>query len=213
MRAIAGVVFFLFITNIFPQTINLRDTTNQFDYIIITVPEFVSACQPLKDHKEHNRNLKTIIVDTTAIFAEFNTDTTKQDDIRRFLSYAGTYWQEPKPQFVFIVGNTSKVPSYHLKDFLGVNGPLSQTDYYYSQNFYDPDTLKKDFLVGRLPASNINEVSKYSQKIFYYEDTLLNIDYDKVLLIAQYDSSNHYLNTLEGITHSIPTIYQKKTLL
>ena len=64
------------------QPITLRDTTNQYDYIIITVPEFVNACGPFKQHKETVRDFRTLIVDTTQIFAEFDTSATPQDNIR-----------------------------------------------------------------------------------------------------------------------------------
>ncbi len=54
------------------QQISLRDTTNQYDYIIITVPNIVNTCVPFKQHKENVRGFSTLIVDTTQIFAEFD---------------------------------------------------------------------------------------------------------------------------------------------
>jgi len=78
------------------QPITLRDTTNQYDYIIITVPEFVSACEPFKQHKETVRDFRTLIVDTTQIFAEFDSSSTPQDNIRNFVSYAGTFLEAAK---------------------------------------------------------------------------------------------------------------------
>ena len=69
-------VFFAFHTT-FSQTVTLRDTTNQYEYIIITVPEFVSACEPFKQHKEIVRDFRTLIVDTTQIFAEFDSSVTR----------------------------------------------------------------------------------------------------------------------------------------
>jgi hypothetical protein len=88
------------------QQITLRDTTNQYDYIIITVPEYINACVPFKQHKETVRGFNTLIVDTTQIFAEFDTSATPQDDIRDFISYAGTFWQEPRPKFFFDCRNS-----------------------------------------------------------------------------------------------------------
>lgn len=93
-------IFFAFQTT-FSQTVTLRDTTNQYDYIIITVPEFVSACEPFKQHKETVRDFRTLIVDTTQIFSEFDSSLTPQDNIRDFISYAGTFWKEPRPNYFF----------------------------------------------------------------------------------------------------------------
>lgn len=93
-------IFFAFQTT-FSQTVTLRDTTNQYDYIIITVPAFVSACEPFKQHKETVRDFRTLIVDTTQIFSEFDSSLTPQDNIRDFISYAGTFWKEPRPNYFF----------------------------------------------------------------------------------------------------------------
>jgi len=54
-----GITFFLLLVSfsvLHSQAVTLRDTTNQYDYIIITVPEFVNACIPFKQHKETIRS-------------------------------------------------------------------------------------------------------------------------------------------------------------
>ena len=96
-RSVFFFVIFSFQT-ILSQTITLRDTTNQYDYIIITVPELVTSCESFKQHKETVRDFRTLVVDTTQIFAEFDSSETRQDNIRNFISYAGTFWKEPKPK-------------------------------------------------------------------------------------------------------------------
>lgn len=63
---------------LYSQPITLRDTTNQYDYIIITIPEFVNACEPFRLHKETVRDFRTLIVDTTQIYAEFDSSATPQ---------------------------------------------------------------------------------------------------------------------------------------
>ncbi|GBD88840.1 hypothetical protein BMS3Abin03_02782 [bacterium BMS3Abin03] len=64
MKGFIVILAILYNQFVYSQTVTLRDTTNQYDYIIITVPEFVSACIPFKEHKEDVMGLKTIIVDT-----------------------------------------------------------------------------------------------------------------------------------------------------
>ena len=108
-----GITFFLLIvsfSSLYSQPITLLDTTNQYDYIIITAPEFVTACEPFRQHKETVRGFSTLIVDTTQIFAEFDTSATPQDNIREFISYAGTFWKEPRPKFFLLVGTVSCNP-------------------------------------------------------------------------------------------------------
>jgi hypothetical protein len=100
-NTIKGITFFLLLvgfSSLHSQSVTLRDTTNQYDYIIITVPEFVNSCEPFKQHKETVRDFSTLIVDMTQIFAEFDSSATPQDNIRDFISYAETFWKEPKPK-------------------------------------------------------------------------------------------------------------------
>jgi Peptidase family C25/Secretion system C-terminal sorting domain len=167
---------------ILPQGIDLRDTTNQYDYIIITVPEFVQACQAFKQHKEDIRHFSVLLVDTTQIYNQFNSDTTGEDNIRDFISYAGTYWRNPKPKYILLVGNRSKIPSFPMYNIY-----LLWTDFYYTQNIYDQNTDDKDFEVGRVPAQTQQEIYNYFNKVINYEASEDSILSNNAILWAQHD--------------------------
>jgi hypothetical protein len=167
-----GITFFLLLVSfsfLHSQPVTLRDTTNQYDYIIITVPEFVNACEPFRQHKEIVRDFRTLIVDTTQIYAEFDSSAAPQDNIRDFISYAGTFWKEPRPKFFLIVGTVSDVPNFLIPD----NGPPPITyfnsDYYYSQNIYENDPYTTDFYIGRIPCKEEIEIYNYFSKVIDYE--------------------------------------------
>ena len=167
-----GIIFFLLLVSfsaLHSQPVTLRDTTNQYDYIIITVPEFVSACESFKQHKETVRDFRTIIVDTTQIFAEFDSSAAPQDNIRDFISYAGTFWKEPRPKFFLIVGTVSDVPNF----LIPFNGPPTNTyfnsDFYYCQNIYENDSTTTDFYIGRIPSKNVTEIENYFIKVIDFE--------------------------------------------
>ena len=164
-----GLTFFLLlisITTLYSQPITLRDTTNQYDYIIITVPEFVNACEPFKQHKETIRDFRTIIVDTTQIFAEFDSSATPQDNIRNFISFAGTFWKEPRPKFFLIIGRVADIPNFQIPDPYSV---YCQSDFYYGNSIYENDSTTTDFLVGRIPCKSENELENYFSKVIDYE--------------------------------------------
>jgi hypothetical protein len=164
-----GITFFLLLISfsfIHSQQVTLRDTTNQYDYIIITVPEFVSACEPFRQHKETVRGFNTLIVDTTQIFAEFDTSATPQSNIRNFISYAGTFWEEPRPKFFLIAGTVSDVPNFQIQ-WQGF--PNAQSDYYYTQCILENDSTTTDFYIGRIPSRNIDELQNYFDKVIEYE--------------------------------------------
>ena len=163
-----GITFFLLLVTfsvLHSQPVTLRDTTNQYDYIIITVPEFVSACEPFKQHKETVRDFRTLIVDTTQIIAEFDSSATPQDNIRNFISYAGTFWKEPRAKYFLIVGTVQMVPNFQIP----FQYTYLQSDYYYSQNIYETDSTTTDFYIGRIPSKNVTEIENYFIKVIDFE--------------------------------------------
>jgi len=228
-----GITFFLLLVSIsaiHSQPVTLRDTTNQYDYIIITIPEFVNACEPFRQHKETVRDFRTLIVDTTQIYAEFDSSATPQDNIRDFISYAGTFWKEPRPKFFLIAGTVSDVPNFQIP-FPSQPTAYWHSDYYYCQNIYENDTTTTDFYIGRIPGKNETEVTNYFLKVISYEsddslhswmnnalflcagDGIQNLEfafelasllpsYIKPFYIAENDTSQYY-GTLDSIYQAI----------
>ena len=201
------ITFFLLLVSfsaLHSQPVTLRDTTNQYDYIIITIPEFVNACEPLRQHKETVRDFRTLIVDTTQIFAEFNSSSTSQDNIRDFISFAGTFWKEPGPKFFLIVGTVSDVPNFQIP-FPSQPTVYFHSDYYYGQNIYEIDSTITDFLIGRIPGKDETEISNYFFKVMDYE--LNNTIYswmNNALFLCAGESSNN-VNVAFGIAASFPS--------
>lgn len=105
MRSCIVLLFVFMLQPVFSQPATHSDTTNQYDYVIITVPEFKAVCEPFKLHKETVRNFKVLVVDTTDIFKEFDSSLIKQDNIKNFVSYAGTYWRSPRPKYFLLAGD------------------------------------------------------------------------------------------------------------
>lgn len=165
-------VLFAVNTSILSQPVSLQDTTNRYDYIIITTPEFVSACSSFKAHKEEVRDFDVLVVDTSQIFAEFNSSQKPEENIREFISYAGTYWREPLPKYFLIAGDLEKIPNKKfLYSFFSLNDTI-ETDYYYTQSIYDNNTIGVDFYVGRVSANNELQLGNYFAKVIEYESDI-----------------------------------------
>jgi hypothetical protein len=184
-----GITFFLLLVTfsaLHSQSVTLRDTTNQYDYIIITVPEFVNACEPFRQHKETVRDFRTLVVDTTQIFAEFDSSAAPQDNIRNFISYAGTFWKEPRPKYFMLVGDLTKVPSFpDIFNFAGIID-TAYTDFRYSVNMYSNDTTTCYFQIGRVPAEYEYEIQNYTSKLINYEiDTSFSNWMNKNFVVKQ----------------------------
>jgi hypothetical protein len=197
-----GITFFLLLfsfSSLHSQPGTLRDTTNRYDYIIITIPEFVNVCGPFKQHKETVRDFRTLIVDTTQIFAEFDSSTTPQENIRNFISYAGTFWSEPKPKFFLVAGTVNDVPNFPIPSL--TQPPIySYSDYYYGQNIYENDTTTTDFYIGRIPSRNIDELHNYFNKVIDYEaNSVLQSWMNNNLFICENDIQFGFLDAAISI--------------
>ena len=118
MKVLIILLVMCITSSIIPQGISLRDTTNQYDYIIITIPEFVSTCEPFQQHKEMVRNYNTLIVSTNQIYAEFDSSAAGENNIRNFLSYAISFWQNPKPVFALIAGSVQFIPNRLTAEYM-----------------------------------------------------------------------------------------------
>jgi hypothetical protein len=206
MKGITFSLLLVSISAIHSQPVTLRDTTNQYDYIIITIPEFVNACEPFRQHKETVRDFRTIIVDTAQIYAEFDSSAAPQDNIKDFISYAGTFWKYPRPKFFLIVGTVSDVPNFPIP-FPSQPTVYWYSDYFYCQNIYENDSTVTDFLIGRIPCKDETEINNYFFKVMDYETsaTIYSWMNNALFLCAGEDASNlNNINYALGLTTSLP---------
>ncbi len=173
------------------------------------MPEFINACQDFKTHKETVRGFQTLIVDTTQIYAEFDSAATREDNIRNFISYAGTFWREPKPKFFLLVGNVKAVPNFGT--YIAVD--TFYTDYYYGQSIYGNDFDSTDFYVGRIPAIDTIEIKNYFEKVINYESDQTIYDWmNNNLFLCQY-SSIHFIDIAIGLSEDYLPPYTRTYII
>lgn len=195
----------------FPQGITLRDTTNQYDYIIVTVPEFLQSCQILKQHKESYNGFNVLVVDTGQIYNEFNSEPYPQQNIREFISYAGTFWKSPKPKYFLLIGNSNAVPNFKIQSIHPINNPYQRSDYPYSISLFDPDTISTEFLIGRLPALLSSEVENYFSKLIWYETNNTLFDWmNNNLFICESDSGWMFVYHSISVAQNLPAFFNSK---
>jgi hypothetical protein len=202
MKCLA-ILILLDISFCFAQSFNLRDTTNQYDYIIITTPEFSDSIESFKAHKTNYDHFNVLVVDTAMIYSQFHDSSTNQDKIRNFISFAGKYWRYPNPKYILLAGNRQNIPNF---GFYSYNGILIYSDYLYTQSIYDFDSCNTDFYVGRVPASNITELTNYLNKVISYDtmDTISSWQ-NNVLFVAEDDISFDFINSADYDAGFFPT--------
>jgi len=171
MRSFILALSFLFITNsILSQSISLRDQSNQYEFVIITLDQFEQTCQSFKDSKESNRNLKTLVTTKNQILAEFNDSSIVQNNIREFISYAGTNWSDPKPNYFMFAADVDSIPNFSFESVPGYEETdTAKSDYFYGINIFDEDTTQLSFSIGRISARTETELSNYFNKVIAYE--------------------------------------------
>ncbi|MEM8962350.1 MAG: C25 family cysteine peptidase [Acidobacteriota bacterium] len=92
---------------IFPdRPSDLRNPANRADYLMIAHESLLEATEPLAAlHRE--RGLEVALIDVQDIYDEYNGGLVHPRAIRDFIATTHHEWQEPRPQFVLLVGDAS----------------------------------------------------------------------------------------------------------
>lgn len=156
--------------------LDLLDTSNQFDYILITHGNFWSQAQQLAAHR--SSNYRVALVDVQRIYDQFNGGVMSAEAIHDFLAFAHTNWTPPVPMYVLLMGDGT----YDLRNYAGSGTPTYLPPYLY---LADPDLGETaadnrfvtivgndnvpDMHIGRLPVNTPQQAQDMVAKIIAYE--------------------------------------------
>ena len=190
-------------------TTTLRALDRAADYIIITHPDFVSALQPLVQHRQA-RGLRVRVATTTQVYDEFGYGVESPSAIHTFLDWIQQNWKSPAPRFVLLVGKAS----YDYRDFL--NAPnknlvptfLLDTPHLRqaaSDNWYvtdDADTARPTLALGRIPAKTPDQVTQAVNKMIAYESSGA-ADWRSRVIVAADDKDPSFQSTADLLAGKI----------
>jgi len=148
---------------------DLRETTNQTDFLIITHSDFYDQTQSLKSWRTSFNQMEVKTIKVQDIYDEFSGGLLDPVAIRNFLRYAYQEWQKPAPAFVLLVGEGN----YDYKNNLGTGAksfiPPFTLDPSISDDMYVlfGDTL--GMIISRLPVRSASEADVVLNKIIDYE--------------------------------------------
>ncbi|MCV6636932.1 C25 family cysteine peptidase [Candidatus Albibeggiatoa sp. nov. NOAA] len=182
----------------------LRNGQQGADYIMITIPEYVEAAQPLLTHRQ-NQGYRTSIVTVDEIYREFGEGLANPQAIKDFLVYAYNHWAKPTPRYIVLLGTAT----FLYKDEYEEDGnkhtlvPTHFTDTRYGvtpdDNWFvsvDGDDELADMAIGRLPAKTVAEVNTVVEKLITYENDTSDAP-RRVLFVAdrgaEFESANDQL--------------------
>lgn len=161
------------------------------DYVIITHASLKNTFKPLVALRK-GEGLSVILADIEDIYDEFSFGNKSPQAIKDFLEFARNNWLSP-PRFVLMAGKASLDPKnyFGLGDFDLVPTKLIDTIYMEAMSDdwfcdFNEDGLP-EIAMGRLPARNALEMTKYVSKIVAYNTSS---HADSVLLFS--DSNDGY---------------------
>jgi hypothetical protein len=161
------------------QPDDLRATSRQVDYLVITPEAFRTAADRLAGFRER-QGLHSRVVDVQAIYDEFGGGHPEPEAIKAFLAWTVHNWPSPAPTYVVLLGDGSfdyrndyqdapdKLTQFippHLRYSPGIG--MTADDNWYACVVGD-DALP-DLFIGRLPADSEVEADTMVGKVIDYE--------------------------------------------
>lgn len=154
-----------------PETAKLnpsRLTFNerQADVIILTDSKFKPAADSLADYRRKQLGLTVMVVETDAVYTEFNFGKSSPHPIKDFLKNAYFNWNAPALQYLILLGDANIDHTRRMEGTLDNNYIPSYgvpfTDEWYAMMERDDEL---DFIVGRIPANTLEEAFGYYNKL------------------------------------------------
>lgn len=171
------------------------DSESGADYVIVTHPAFREALAPLIELRE-SQGLRVAVADIGEVYDSFAFGELDPHAIQGLMRWAAVAWPGKAPRYLLLVGDSTydvldrfgaannPAPEDSLVPSVLYDNPYFRTGSDNAFGFIDADTLP-DVGVGRIPARSVADVEAVVQKILTYEQTPMDADFAKnVLLVA-----------------------------
>ena len=156
---------------------DLRDLPGGADLIIVTVPQFRAALEPLVAARQ-KQGLRVAVVDVDQIYDTFSAGEPGPEAIRAFVQYARAHWPAPAPRYLLLAGDASYDPRGYLggaeQDLVPTQlvhtafSGWTASDVWYALPDDGPEALPA-LAVGRLPAQTAEQLAAMVAKTLEYE--------------------------------------------
>jgi hypothetical protein len=190
---------------------NVVSDTQEYDLLIIAPDDFIDELQPLKRFKDASFT-PTMLLSLSQVDQNPNCNTSGWDQPERIKRCIAYYQQTSNVRYVMLVGDSDQFPvrytsldtsqprGYQPADLFYAdlyksdgsfadwdgngNGAYAETDITSSINNLDDVDWHPDVAVGRVPASDDVEVTRYVDKIISYELSATNSGWFKTALLV-----------------------------
>ncbi|MBI9073498.1 MAG: hypothetical protein JEY94_17985 [Melioribacteraceae bacterium] len=184
---------------------NLLQNNNQAEYILLTNRLFKNTAEKYSQFISENYSISSKVVYVDDIYNQFNYGFFAPEPIREFLKLAYDNWQEPKPKYLFIVGeanydykNARKIEPYVPNIVPSFGHPVSDVWF----TVWDSISHVPQMMVGRLPAIKLSEFEHYYNKHEAYLNTPFD-EWNKSILLFSGGKSNYDQNFTRTINNRL----------
>ena len=155
---------------------DLHDLPGGADLIIVTVPQFRAALQPLVEARQ-GQGMRVAVVDVDQIYDAFSDGEPGPEAIRAFVQYASVHWAAPAPRYLLLAGDASYDPRGYLagaeKDLVPTQLVRSSFSGWTASDVWyalpADETFVPALAVGRLPAQTAEQLATMVAKTLEYE--------------------------------------------
>ncbi|MDD2890543.1 MAG: C25 family cysteine peptidase, partial [bacterium] len=191
---------------------NLRNMSQNLDFIIIAHPDFINYANTLKTYREW-QGLNTEVFSTADIYNNFSWGIENSPyAIRNFLSYAYDNWGQPGYCLLLGAGTyaykadvpKNRIPPREEGYKVGDYGYPPQSNYCWDDWF-----SQHNLAVGRITAKTKIEAEKAIDKITEYEKTGQGVWRNRILLVSddEYPDRDMFVSNEERCANMVPQEY------
>lgn len=180
-----------------------------FDYVIVTVEDFLSEAQRLADFHQTTDNLRCVVVTTHQIYNEFSSGKQDPTAIRNFIRYHYNKNENEidKPKYLLLFGdasydykdvlpeNTNIVPVFQSIGSVNLTQTYNTDDYFGIMNQLEGDSSLGEIQIsiGRFPVNNLEDAKIMVDKSIHYAENIESTIGDwrnKICFIADDEDNN-----------------------
>jgi hypothetical protein len=195
-------------------SIDLKDRTQQADFLIIGPDDLLTPLPPLVALRE-SQGLAVMDIPLQAVYDQFNGGLPEPGALRSFLSFAVKEWASA-PRYVLLVGDSS----YDFRGYvhpadLNLLPPMMIQTSFGGQTASDiligeiDDDPWPDLAIGRVPARTPDQVSAYVDKVLAFESASHDSSEKPVILAIADGQEARFKADAQTFLKHFPGIYTK----
>ncbi len=171
----------------------LSDSNNQADIAFIGHKDLLEAVQPLGNFRE-SQGYKVKYVVLENIYNEFEDGLANTIAIKKFIQ-AAAEWKIP-PSYFILLGDGTYDPKGFQNPIMKYRFPVkfisgSSFDYASDHWYVADQSGSPDAVIARIPATSVNQLNLYTQKVLEYESGLKKPDANSSIRLIS--DKAHYL--------------------